>query len=192
MAFAGFAGIVTGLGRFAVRRLIVFLGTKGSSFTFDPGGNDGEFAKLCFRSTWRLQNWTWFGAGSMVFCWFGSSNFGSSNARSLKSFASPLFLVAMSIIYGVLFAIFLVLNCENHRNHPNSNCHTRFKYTPEPGIWVQRSRRLLPWLQLACRRDDQMRASSQPERVSPRRDPVLGLGIRACNVIGPSIDACCE
>jgi hypothetical protein len=127
MAFAGFAGIVTALGRFAVRPLVVFLRTKGSSFTFDTGGN-GEFAKLCFRSTWRLQNWTWFGAASMVFCWFGSSNFGSSNARSLKSFASPLFLVAMSIIYGVLFVIFLVLNCENHRNHPNSNCDTRFKY----------------------------------------------------------------
>jgi hypothetical protein len=35
----------------------------------------------------------------------------------------------MSIIYTVLFMIFLVLNYENHRNHPNSNCYTRFKYT---------------------------------------------------------------
>ena len=59
----------------------------------------------------------------------GSSNFSQSNARSLKSFESPLFLVAMSIIYGVLFMIFLVLNYEDHRNHPNSNSYTRFKYT---------------------------------------------------------------
>jgi hypothetical protein len=35
----------------------------------------------------------------------------------------------MSIIFGVLFMIFLVLNYENHRSNPTSNTYTRFKYT---------------------------------------------------------------
>jgi len=57
----------------------------------------------------------------------GSLNFNPSNGRSLKPFASPLFLVAMSIIYGVLFMILLALNYEHHLHHPDS--YTRFQYT---------------------------------------------------------------
>jgi hypothetical protein len=36
-----------------------------------------------------------------------------------QAFASPLFLVAMSIIFGVLFMILLALNYEHHLHHPN-------------------------------------------------------------------------
>jgi hypothetical protein len=42
-----------------------------------------------------------------------------SNGRFLKPFGSQLFLVAMSIIYGVLFMILLALNYEHHLHHPN-------------------------------------------------------------------------
>lgn len=41
-----------------------------------------------------------------------SLNFNQSNGGSLKRFASPLFLVAISIIYGGLFMILLALNYE--------------------------------------------------------------------------------
>jgi hypothetical protein len=130
MAFAGLAGIVTALGLFAVLWLIVFLRTKGSSFTFDPAGSDGEFAKTLLPIYLDITKFAaGLAAASIVFCLFGSSNFGPSSPRSLKSFASPLFVVAMSIIYGVLFMIFLVLNYENHRNHRDANSYTRFKYT---------------------------------------------------------------
>ena len=58
-------------------------------------------------------------------------NINQTNARpSLRSFASPLFLVAMSIIYGVLFMILLALDYEHHLHHPNDpQSYTRFKYT---------------------------------------------------------------
>jgi len=60
----------------------------------------------------------------------GSLNFKRSSGRSLKPFASPLFLVAMSITYGVLFMILLALNFEYHLHHPNdSRSYTRFQYT---------------------------------------------------------------
>jgi zinc transporter ZupT len=65
-------------------------------------------------------------AGSIVLL-VGSLNFNQANGRSLKPFASPLFLVAMSIIYGVLFMILIALNYEYHLHHPNS--YTRFQYT---------------------------------------------------------------
>jgi len=130
MPFAGFAGIATALGMFAVLWFTVFLRTKGEFFTFDPGGNDGEFGRSLLPMYLDIAKFVLgLAAGSIVFCLFGSSNFGQANGRTLKIFASPLFLVAMSIIFGVLFMIFLVLNYENHRNNPDSKSYTRFKYT---------------------------------------------------------------
>jgi hypothetical protein len=130
MSFAGFGGIATALGLFAILWLIVFLRTKGKFFTFDPGGRDGEFGRSLLPMYLDITKFVLgLAAASIVFSLFGSSNFGQSNSRSLRSFASPLFLVAMSIIYGVLFMIFLVLNYENHRNNPGSQSYTRFKYT---------------------------------------------------------------
>jgi hypothetical protein len=67
-------------------------------------------------------------AGSIVLL-VGSLNINQSNARPLRSFASPLFLVAMSTIYGVLFMILLVFNYERHLHDPDSRSYTRFKYT---------------------------------------------------------------
>ena len=130
MLFAGFAGSATAAGMFVAIWLIVFLRTKGESFTFDPGGKDGEFGKTLLPMYLDIAKFILgLAAASIVFCLFGSSNFGSSNARSLRLFASPLFVVAASIIYGVLFMIFLVFNYESHRNNPDANSYTRFKYT---------------------------------------------------------------
>ena len=68
-------------------------------------------------------------AGSIVLL-VGAMNFNQSNTRSLRAFASPLFLVAMSIIYGVLFMILLALSYEHHLHHPNEpGSYTVFQYT---------------------------------------------------------------
>jgi hypothetical protein len=129
MSFAGFPGIVTAFGLFVVLWFVVFLRTKGEAFAFDPGGNDGEFGRSLLPMYLDITKFVMgLAAGSIVFCLFGSSSAGQAG-RSLRSYASPLFLVAMSIFYGVLFMTFLVLNYENHRNNPDSKSYTRFKYT---------------------------------------------------------------
>jgi hypothetical protein len=130
MSFAGLPGIVTALSLFVVIWLTVFLRTKGESFTFDSGDNDGEFGKRLLPIYLDIAKFIMgLAAASIVFCLFGSSSAGQPNARPLKFFASPLFVVAMSIIYGVLFMSFLVLNYEQHRSRPGSNSYTRFRYT---------------------------------------------------------------
>jgi hypothetical protein len=130
MWFAGFPGVITAVALFAALWLIVFLKTKGESFTFDPGGTDGEFGRTLLPMYLDITKFVLgLAAASIVFCLFGSSNPGPTNARAVRFFASPLLMVAMSIIYGVLFMIFLVLNYENHRNNPDSKSYTRFKYT---------------------------------------------------------------
>jgi hypothetical protein len=126
----GFPGIVTALGLFAIVWLIVWLRTKSAPFSFDPEGAEGEFGKgllpIYLDITKLILG---IAAGSIVLL-VGSSNLvQQSSGRSLRSFASPMFMVAMSIIYGVLFMTFLVLRYEQHRHNPAPDAYTRFKYS---------------------------------------------------------------
>jgi hypothetical protein len=129
MSFPGLPGIATALGLFAVIWLTVSLTTGKNPAVFDPGGKHGEFGKGLLPMYLDIAKFVLgLAAGSIVLL-VGSLNLNQSNARPLRSFASPLFMVAMSIIYGVLFMILLVFNYEQHLHHPESRSYTRFKYT---------------------------------------------------------------
>jgi zinc transporter ZupT len=127
MLFPGFPGVATAVMLFALVWLITYLRTKGEPVVFDPGGKHGEFGKRLLPMYLDITKFVLgLAAGSIVLL-VGSLNFSQSSGRSLRSFASPLFLVAMSIIYGVLFMILLALNYEHHLHRPGS--YTRFQYT---------------------------------------------------------------
>jgi zinc transporter ZupT len=131
MLFPGFPGVAAAVGLLAVIWLMVYLRTKGQPVVFDPEGKHGEFGKRLLPMYLDITKFVLgLAAGSIVLL-VGSLNINQSSARpSLRSFASPLFLVAMSIIYGVLFMILLALNYEHHLHHPNDpQSYTRFKYT---------------------------------------------------------------
>jgi hypothetical protein len=130
MLFPGFPGVATAVGLFAVIWLIVYLRTKGQPVVFDPGGEHGEFGKRLLPMYLDITKFVLgLAAGSIVLL-VGSLNFNHANVGSLKSFASPLFLVAMSIIYGTFFMILLTLNYEHHLHRPNDpGSYSRFKYT---------------------------------------------------------------
>ena len=130
MLLPGFPGIATSLGLFAIVWLTVWLRTKPpSSNYFESEGEEGEFGKRLLPIYLDITKLILgIAAGSIVLL-VGSSNLvQQSGGRSLKSFASPMFMVAMSIIYGVLFMTLLVLNYEHHRHNPASNSYTRLKY----------------------------------------------------------------
>ncbi len=127
--FPGFLGIAASLGVLAVVWLIVSLRTKGTSFRFDPGGVAGEFGRTLLPMYLDMAKFIMGMAAGSIVLLVGSSNFYlQAGSRSLRSFTSPLFVVAMSIVYGVLFMTFLVLNYEHDRHHPDLNSYTRFKY----------------------------------------------------------------
>ena len=130
MLFPGFPGVATAVGLFALIWLIVYLRTKGQPVIFDPGNKHGEFGKRLLPMYLDITKFVLgLAAGSIVLL-VGSLNLSQSSGRSLRPFASPLFLVAMSIIYGVLFMILLALNYEYHLHHPNDpQSYTRFQYT---------------------------------------------------------------
>jgi hypothetical protein len=130
MLFPGFPGIATAVGLFALIWLAIYLRSRGQPVVFDPQNKHGEFGKRLLPMYLDITKFVLgLAAGSIVLL-VGSVNLNQSNVRSLRSLASPLFLVAMSIIYGVLFMIFLALNYEHHLHHPNDpRSYTRFKYT---------------------------------------------------------------
>jgi hypothetical protein len=130
MLFPGFPGIATAVGLFALIWLAVYLKSRGMPVVFDPGGKHGEFGKRLLPMYLDITKFVLgLAAGSIVLL-VGSLNFNQPNGRSLRHFASPLFLVAMSIIYGVLFVILPAFNYEYHLHHPDDpRSYTRFQYT---------------------------------------------------------------
>ncbi len=130
MLFPGFPGVATAVGLFLLIWLAVYLKTKGQPVVFDPGGKHGEFGKRLLPMYLDItKSVLGLAAGSIVLL-VGSLNFSPANSRSLRAFASPLFLVAISIIYGVLFMILLALNYEYHLHHPDDpHSYSRFDYT---------------------------------------------------------------
>jgi hypothetical protein len=137
MLFPGLPGVATAVGLFALIWLIVYFKSRGEPVTFDPLGKHGEFGKRLLPMYLDITKFVLgLAAGSIVLL-IGSQSFNQSNGRSLKPFASPLFLVAMSIIYGVLFMVLLAMNYEYHLHHPNDpRSYTRFKYTRNQSLGV--------------------------------------------------------
>jgi hypothetical protein len=131
MFFPGFPGIATAVGLFAGIWLFAYLKSKGRPAVFEPQGQHGEFGKNLLHIYLDIAK-TVLGlaAGSIVLL-VGAMNFSPAGSRrSLTAFASPLFLVAMSIIYGVLFMILLVTSYEHHLHHPNQpDAYTVLRYS---------------------------------------------------------------
>ncbi len=95
--FPGLPGVATGVGLFLLIWLIVYLQCRGKPVVFDPAGRPGEFGKRLLPMYLDIKSVLGLAAGSIVLL-VGAMNFNQSSTRSLKGFASPLFLVAMSII----------------------------------------------------------------------------------------------
>jgi hypothetical protein len=94
MLFPGFPGVAAAVGLFVMIWIIAYLKSKGHPVVFDPAGEHGEFGKRLVPMYLDITKCVLgLAAGSIVLL-VGAMNFNPSNTRSLKSFASPLFLVA--------------------------------------------------------------------------------------------------
>jgi hypothetical protein len=125
--FPGFSGMVVSLFTPAGLFIAVFRSTKNGAFEFDAKGEKGSFEKLLPVYLRVAEVVIGLAAGSIVLL-VGSSAF-HQNARLPWFFASPLSLLAASIIYGILFMVFLIRDYETYRAANGSHSYTRFKYT---------------------------------------------------------------
>jgi hypothetical protein len=125
--FTGFCGLVVGVAVLVILWLVAYLklGRRGNLFDFDAGGEPGEFEKRLTTYLDISKFILGLASGSIVLL-VGSSALRKSELLP-PSFASPLFLLALCILYGILFMAFLTANYEAYR-HKTSD-YTIFKYT---------------------------------------------------------------
>jgi hypothetical protein len=136
--FRGFHGIVAGISFFFSIWLLAWIMVerpKGKtllkglitnhSFNFEPPEEKGAFEKLLSNYFDIAKVVLGFASGSIVLL-VGSAAF-RSGGRLSEAFASPLFLLALCIFYGVLFMVLTMLDYEAYRH--KTKRYTRLKYS---------------------------------------------------------------
>ena len=140
--FSGFHGIEVGICMFLVARPFAWLGlwlcskthpemswfkrlVSNHNFNFEPPGEKGGFEKLLANYLDIAKVVIGLASGSIVLL-VGSASF-RSIGRLSASFASPLSLLALCILYAVLFMVFEILNYEDFRH--GTRPYSRFKYS---------------------------------------------------------------
>ncbi|SRR6266568_1832787 len=121
--FAGFSGLLIGLALPFLLWVVLYTGKEYAAYNMDPHGQPGAFEPI-------LTKYLHFGeyivglATSSIVLLVGSSAF-HSNGHLPWTFASPLILLALCVIWGILFIVQLILNNENVRH---GNPHTKRRY----------------------------------------------------------------
>lgn len=111
-----------GVGVFVALFVLAWLASPAPAFQFERA--DGEFEKLLAAYLDVAKFIISLAAGGIVLV-ISSSALASAKKLPM-AFASPLFLLAMSVFYGIIFMPFLVLNYESFKQRTSP--YTRFKY----------------------------------------------------------------
>jgi hypothetical protein len=122
--FTGWEGVAAGLGIFVLSWIIVSL-TVPKHYVPMFDSFDGSFEKLLTIYI-DVSKFILGLASAGIVLVVGSFELKTGCQTNARLFAPPLYLLAMSILYGVLFMPLLVLNYEAFRHHAKP--HTRLKY----------------------------------------------------------------
>jgi len=122
--FPGSYGIIVGISLLGLAWLIAWLRIKGESFHFDIHGEKGSFAPLLSSYLDIAKFVLGLASGSIVLL-AGSATL-RTTSHVVSYFASPLFLLALSILYGVFFMATMIVNYEGYRH--STQPYTRLKY----------------------------------------------------------------
>lgn len=121
--FPGWSGIAVGLFVFLIMSVFVSWGTKHSN-TFALENKDGDFEELLKAYLDIAKFILTLAAGGIVLI-ISSTSLGGGK-KLPATFAAPLFILVMSMLYGVLFMPFLALDYDAFKN--NKQSYSRFKY----------------------------------------------------------------
>jgi len=123
MLFPGFGGIIVGFGVLIVVGLIVWLTTPKGAFTFET--DPGFFEKMLATYLDIAKFIIGLASGGIVLI-IGSSALSSSSKKLPLEYASPLFVLAVSVVYGILFMPLITLDYEGFRHKTIQ--YTRWRY----------------------------------------------------------------
>jgi hypothetical protein len=122
----GFSGLLVSTATLGLIWGAVWLQTPDGTFELDPQQEKGAFEKLLPIYLRIAEVVIGLASGSIVLL-VGSSAF-RAGGRLPWEFASPLFLLSVCVVYGVLFMVFEVLDYETYRHRPIARTYTRHKY----------------------------------------------------------------
>ena len=126
MLFNGWVGVLVGVALLLLVWIICWVLTPPhKSFTFDPGHEKKGSFQSVLGPYLDISKFILGLAGGAIVLVIGSSVLGKSGSLP-KQFASPLFLLAISIIYGILFVVLLIVGYESFQHHQES--YTKFRY----------------------------------------------------------------
>ena len=122
--FPGFGGLVLGLLVPAGIGSFCYSGKKHLEYNLDPEGRMGAFEPFLLKYIRLAEYVIGLATGSIVLL-VGSSAFHARGGRLPWFYASPLLLLALCVVYGIGFMVWLILNYEEYQH---GNPHTRGAY----------------------------------------------------------------
>ncbi|SRR5712692_5001898 len=122
--FPGFSGLAFGLAICPTLWIVSYCLKKHKAYNLDPQGIPGAFAPHLANYIRATEYMLTLATASIVLL-AGSSAL-HPNGHLPWFFASPLVLLAFSVVYGILFMVLLILNYEQVQH---GNPHTAFEYS---------------------------------------------------------------
>jgi len=121
----GFSGLFVGLGILLSIGTAAYFTRGPGPFNLDPQGRPGAFEPFLVKYVRAAEYIIGLATGSIVLL-IGSSALHGQGGRLPWFYASPLLLLALCVVYGIAFMVWLIYNYEEHQH---GNPHTRIAYT---------------------------------------------------------------
>jgi hypothetical protein len=121
----GILGVLLGLAAPVVIFAMEYKSKKFESYNFDPRGVEGAFEPFLAKYIRAAEFIVGLATGSIVLL-VGSSVLHGQGGHLAWFFASPLLLLAFSVVWGIAFMVWLIFSYEEYRHE---NPHTAFAYS---------------------------------------------------------------
>lgn len=122
--FAGEPGVVTSLLMPTVIGLFSYYTKSDGNYYLDPKGCSGAFEPFLAKYLKLAETMIGLAAGSIVLL-IGSSALHGEPGRVPTSYASPLFLLAFTVLYGLVFSAWMTFHYEMYQHDKK---HSRWAY----------------------------------------------------------------
>ncbi|MGB7847497.1 MAG: hypothetical protein WBL63_17930 [Candidatus Acidiferrum sp.] len=121
----GISGLIVGAAIFIGIGTGVYFTREHESYNLDPQGKPGAFEPFLARYIRASEFIIGLATGSIVLL-VGSSALHAQGGRLPWFYASPLLLLALCVVFGIAFMVWLVYHYEEHQH---GTPHTRIAYT---------------------------------------------------------------
>jgi hypothetical protein len=122
---SGTSGLLVGLGIFLAIGTATYFTREYEFYNLDPQGKPGAFEPFLAKYIRAAEYIIGLATGSIVLL-VGSSALHGQSGRLPWFYASPLLLLALCVVYGITFMVWVIYNYEEYQHHAK---HTALAYS---------------------------------------------------------------